>query len=379
MSKGKKIEADDAKKQRIAFFLPSLAMGGVERSTVRLANDLAAKGYSIDMVLVKSTGPLLHDLSKDVRVVDLRAYRLMTSVFALAGYLSKFQPVAMISAMDEANLIAIWAKRLSRVSTRLIVSVRIALSESLRAKGGIKRLLLPRLIGPAYLRHADAIVAVSAGVADDLAALTGLPREKIEVIYNGVVSRELQIKGRETINHPWLVENAPPVILGVGRLDAAKDFTTLIEAFAELRARQPARLMILGDGPERARLEALIARLGVTEDVALPGFAANPYPYMKAARLFVLSSRREGLPGVLIEAVALGTSVVSTDCPSGPHEILEDGKWGRLVPVGDAAALTAAMREALANPGPDPSPRGAEFTIARASGRYLDLIDRIGC
>jgi len=194
---------------------------------------------------------------------------------------------------------------------------------------------------------ADKVVAVSKGVADDLVRITRLPKDKIQVIYNPVVTSEFFIKAEEPLDHPWFKPGEPPVILGVGRLTEAKDFPTLIRAFTLVRKERPARLMILGEGEDRPKLDALVKELGLEKDVALPGFVENPYKYMKRAAVFVLSSKWEGLPTVLIEAMALGTPVVSTACPSGPSEILEGGKWGRLVPVGDVEALAKAIVEAL--------------------------------
>jgi glycosyltransferase involved in cell wall biosynthesis len=169
----------------------------------------------------------------------------------------------------------------------------------------------------------------------------------VRVIYNPIVTDELLAMSRAPVDHPWCAAGAPPVILAVGRLTEQKDFPNLIRAYARLRQRRSVRLVILGEGEARGELEDLIARLGLAEDVYLPGFVDNPFAWMRQARLFALSSRWEGLPSVLIQAMACGAQVVSTDCPSGPAEILEDGRWGRLVPVGDPEALAAAMDAAL--------------------------------
>lgn len=358
--------------RHIAFFMPSFAGGGAERSMVRLANAFVERGIQVDMIVVKADGPLRNELLEKCNIVDLRASRTLASLPKLARYLRKERPQALISAMDHANLVAIWAKRLAHVPCRMIVTVRNDLSASGQGKKG-KIYAVTRLIGTTY-RRADAVVAVSHGAADGLAKVTGFPRERINVIYNPVVSGELYTKSRKPLDHPWFAKNAPPVMLGVGRLVPQKDFVTLIRAFALVHARRPARLMILGEGLERAALEKLIDELDLRNAVALPGFMQNPYPYMKAAQIFVLSSRYEGLGNVLIEAMALGTPVVSTDCPSGPREILVNGKWGRLVPVGDVDGLAAAMDAALDHPGIGPSPRGAEFTIESALQQYENLV-----
>jgi len=222
------------------------------------------------------------------------------------------------------------------------------------------------------------VVAVSRGAADDLARTSGLPRDRVQVVYNPVLSPALMALARQAPGHPWFAPGQPPVILGVGRLTRQKDFPTLIRAFAEVRRCRSARLMILGEGEERGRLEALALELGVADDVALPGFRENAMAYMAGSALFVLSSAWEGLPTVLIEALAAGTRVVSTDCPSGPREILQDGRLGALVPVGDAVALTGAMIDALARP-PSTVPLEAltPFTSEAAVDHYLRLIETV--
>jgi glycosyltransferase involved in cell wall biosynthesis len=252
------------------------------------------------------------------------------------------------------------------------VSIRNTLSEEM-LQGGLKIRIISRLVGRTY-RQAGGIVAVSRGVADDFAATAHVDRGRITVIYNPVVSEELWEKAEQPLDDLWFAPGQPPVVLAVGRLAPQKDFATLLRAFAVMRNRKPARLLILGEGSERNALTALAVSLGVSDDVRMPGFVDNPYPYMRRAHLFVLSSRHEGLPAVLIEAAALGLPIVSTDCRSGPDEILEGGKWGKLVPVGDADRMAAAMIEALDAPGPSPRSRGTEFTVQRAVEKYLRLI-----
>jgi glycosyltransferase involved in cell wall biosynthesis len=231
------------------------------------------------------------------------------------------------------------------------------------------------LLGTFY-PWAAAVVAVSRGAADDLARTSGLPRDRVQVVYNPVLTPALMALARQAPGHPWFASGEPPVILGVGRLTPQKDFPTLIRAFAEVRRCRSARLMILGEGEERGRLEALARELGVADDVALPGFQENAMAYMGGSALFVLSSAWEGLPTVLIEALAAGTRVVSTDCPSGPREILQEGRLGALVPVGDVAALTGAMIDALArSPSAVPLEALTPFTSDAAVDHYLRLIE----
>ncbi len=219
-------------------------------------------------------------------------------------------------------------------------------------------------------------MAVSRGAADDLARTLGIPRERVEVVYNPVITPAILARAKMALDHPWFAPGQPPVIIGVGRLTRQKDFPTLIRAFAEVRRQRSARLIILGEGEERAALEALIAELGVGDDVSLPGFHENAMAYMARAALFVLSSAWEGLPTVLIEALAAGTRVVSTDCPSGPREILQGGRLGALVPVGDSGALARAMTDALDRASETvPFDALTPFTRDAAVDNYLRLIE----
>jgi len=357
--------------ERIALFLPSLRGGGAERVMVNLAWGFVERGLQVDLVLAKAEGPYLSQVPSKVRVVDLGARRMLHSLPGLIRYLRGEQPQAMLSALNHANIVAIWAKILSKVKTRLVVSEHNNLSQSTKNAPFMRAKLMPFLIRFFY-PYADAVVAVSRGVAEDLIASTGLPPEKVKVIYNPVITPELFTKADEPLDHPWFGPGEPPVILGVGRLTKQKDFPTLIRAFAMVRKERPARLMILGEGEERPNLEALVRELGLEEDVALPGFVDNPYKYMKRAAMFVLSSRWEGLPTVLIEALALGTPVVSTDCPSGPREVLE-GHEELLVPVGDTNALACTILRLLENPYRaqiDVSP----YTLAHAIDLYIEIL-----
>ena len=361
-------------KERVALFLPSLRGGGAERAMLNLARGFAERGLAVDMVLAKAEGPYLNQLPPNVCVVDLGASRVLASLPGLVRYLRCERPQALLSALDHANVVALWARALARVPTRIVVSVRSNTSWSTRYAPTLRARLAPLWIRPFY-PWADVVVTISQGVADDLARLTGLSREKMRVIYNPVVTPEIFSKAQEPLDHPWFAPGQPPVVLGVGRLTIQKDFPTLIRAFALVRAQRPARLMILGEGEERPKLEALVRELGLEQDVALPGFVSNPYAYMARAAVFVLSSLWEGLPTALIEAMALGTPVVSTDCPSGPAEILEGGVWGKLVPVGDRDALSAAVVSSLDSPSlPDATRRAQDFSLDRIVGEYLELL-----
>ena len=339
--------------KRLAIFVPDMVVGGAERSMLKLAGGIAARGYTVDLVLARAEGPFLAEVPESARLVDLGAHRVLTSLPALVHYLRREQPVALLSVLH-ANIVALWARRLAGTQTRVVVSERNTLLYETRHYASDLRMRLAPHLNRRFYPWADAIVAVSKGVADDLAQVAGIPRECIRVIYNPIVTPELREKAQAPLEHPWFRPGEPPVILATGRLSAQKDFPTLIQAFARVRRTRPARLLILGEGEERPALEAQVKQLDLERDVSLPGFVANPYPYMAQAGAFVLSSRWEGLPSVLIEALYCGARLVATDCPSGPREILADGQYGQLVPVGDASALALAIETALDGRTPHP-------------------------
>jgi glycosyltransferase involved in cell wall biosynthesis len=359
----------------IAFFLPSLNGGGAERIILNLMQGITGRGLPVDLVLAAAKGPLLSELPPGVRLADLHASRVLRSVVPLAGYLRRERPRALVSSMNYANLVALWAARLAAQGTPVVATVHTTPSHSRPQQSGPFAKLWPPLLRTFY-PWAASVVAVSRGAADDLAEWSGLPRNRIEVVYNPVITSAGLTAARQPADHPWFSKDQPPVILGVGRLTEQKDFHTLIRAFAEVRRQHTARLMILGEGEDRPALTALAEKIGVAQDVALPGFVPNALAYMASSALFVLSSAWEGLPTVLIEALAVGTPVVSTDCPSGPREILQDGRLGLLVPVGDAGALAAAMLETMNRPRLSiPVDALTPFTREAAVDHYLRLIE----
>jgi glycosyltransferase involved in cell wall biosynthesis len=364
------------RRDTVAFFLPTLCGGGAERVTVNLAAGLAGRGHPVDLVAAAAEGDLSGEVPEPVRLVDLRAGRVLRSVGPLMRYLRRERPRALVSAMNHANIVAICAARLAGTGTPVIVTVHNTMSQSIPEQGRLAGGLWPHALRIFY-PWAAAVVAVSRGAADDLARTSGLRRDRVQVIYNPVLSAAMLARASHAPQHPWFAPGQPPVVLGVGRLSGQKDFATLVRAFAQLRRARPARLMILGEGEERPRLEALVAELGVAADVALPGFRQDVLSCMAHSAVFVLSSAWEGLPTVLIEALAVGVAIVATDCPSGPREILQDGRLGVLVPVGDAPAMARAMERALqaGRPAAPPEDALAPFTMDAALDRYLQLIE----
>lgn len=341
---------------------------------LNLAIALSQEGESVDLVLVTATGPYLNQVPAEVNVVDLKRTRTLSSLPALISYLRKTRPKAIISALDHANLVAIWAKYLAFVPTKVLVTMHSNLSQLMAQTSHTRGGLIPTLM-KAFFPFADKIVAVSKGVENDIKNIFDFANDQLTTILNPVIPPNIAMYAKQPVEHPWFQTAAHPIIIGIGRLSAEKDFASLITAFATVRKFKDARLMILGEGEQRQALEALITDLKLNDVVTLPGFVNNPYAYLSKAQLFVLSSRFEGLPTVLIEALALGIPVVATDCESGPREILRDGELGELVPVGDSDALASAIIQSLdrtqAARRPDVI---APYTFKTAARHYSSLI-----
>ena len=366
---------------RIAILTPYLhhasGYGGITPWMVNLANGFVARGMAVDVLVnARPETPLrcagLDDL---VRILN-HGYHKPGAMWALLSYLRRQRPQVLLGAGHRYNWMAAWAGRLSRTPVRVFLSVHENVSvgsAGMSARKQRRRFAAMRGLYP----RCDGVIAVSEGVARDLVETIGLPEGVVETIYNPVVDETLLARSREAVDHPWLQAGEPPLILGVGRLEQQKDFPTLLRAFAALQARRPSRLVILGEGRERAALETLVAELGIAGRVALPGHVDNPFAWMRRADLFVLSSAWEGFGNVLAEALAVGTPVVSTDCPSGPREILADGRYGPLTPVGDVAALCEAMAASLAQPldGQVLRQRGQDYSVAASVDNYLRCFD----
>jgi glycosyltransferase involved in cell wall biosynthesis len=357
---------------RLAILAATSGHSGVDRNLQHLVPAIAARGVRVDLLHIRNHGPHLDPLPAGVRSVELGAAHVNTSLPAVIRYLRREQPDALLSDKDRVNRLALWARRLSGAPTRVAVRLGIHVSENLATRGPLERLVQRTSIRRFY-PWADAIIVPSRGVADDLAALGRLPRDRIQVLPNPVVTPELLARAQEPADHSWLAAGEPPLVLGVGELSARKDFATLVRAFARVRGQRPCRLLILGRGRQHDALLTLAAELGVAQDVALPGFVANPFAFMHRAAVFVLSSRVEGFGNVLVEALAAGAPAVATDCPSGPAEILAGGRYGALVPVGDAEAMAAAIDATIRQPLAAELRREAvqRFTVEASARAYL--------
>lgn len=402
----------DTRADRIAVLLPSLEGGGAERSMLTLVKGFLAQGRSVDLVLCQAKGAYLAEIPAGASMIELVAtgglqsrliaargnpgdtFALLRPVLlapkiakeisrlrSLQQYIENHRPDVILSAMTYANLIALWAKHMSASDVPVVVSERVVLSTycsvtSIYQKWRLR--YLPQVVRRTYPR-ANAVVAVSSHVADDLVTTIGLNQQSVTTLHNPIVDDTLRAHAQQALAHPWFAPCAAPVILAVGRLTEQKDFATLLRAFALVRAKREVRLIILGEGRLREPLQKLAKTLGIAADIQLPGFVDNPFQYMARASVLVLSSQYEGLPGVLIQALACGCPVVSTDCPGGSREILEDGKIGALVAVGDAQGMAQAVLSQLDNPTPkDVLLRRAEdFSVERGVSNYLALLDSV--
>jgi glycosyltransferase involved in cell wall biosynthesis len=336
---------------RIAVLVSYSGDGGVERIMNELIAGLLECGYPVDVLVLKASGGHFGALPAGARVLRLARSHARAASGEIARYLRETRPRVLLAAKDRAGRAALKAREEASTGTPIVIRIGNTLSESLANRGALRRWLRYRPIRRWYPR-ADAVIAVSDGVAQDVAATSGMPLERIHVVPNPVVTPALYAQAQERPRHEWLAGTGPPTLLAVGRLTEQKDFPTLLRAFAHLRRQAACRLLILGEGEDRSALERLARDLDIRSEVDMPGFVDNPYAYMAHAHLFVLSSAWEGSPNALTEALALGLPVVATDCRSGPREILEGGRYGPLVPVGDDAALADAMLRTLREPLP---------------------------
>ena len=359
----------------ISILLPNLQGGGAERVNLDLAHEFSRAGHEVEFVLMQARGELLEEARNSFSVVDLTTPRARSLPFALARYLRRRRPDALLAAMWPLTVIAPLALRLSGHRCKVLVSEHGILSAQYRDWGKFHRLLL-RLSTSLGYRNVDCRIGVSAGVAADMAALSGIRKDAFEVVYNPVPPRVVPEEASLDIADRLWSGPRGARILTVGTMKAVKNHALLLRAFARLD-RPDARLMFVGDGTGREALLSLARDLGVVDRVIFAGFQLDPTPFYETADLFVLSSNYEGFGNVIVEALSCGTPVVSTDCPSGPAEILKNGRWGRLSPVGDAEALAKAMRASLEDYHDTAALKrhAADFAPEIAARKYLELLD----
>jgi glycosyltransferase involved in cell wall biosynthesis len=360
---------------KIAFFIRNLDGGGAQKVILNLIKGLVKLGIVPDLVLTQVNGPFLHLIPKGVRIINLNSKQVLPATIPLSRYLKQEKPSVLVANINNSNVAAVMARMLSSASTRLLLVEHSTFSFDRTIFPLKSKFLLPILMRCLYPR-ADTVIAVSNGVAYDLETELCFKQGLVKTIYNPIVDDEIVAKAKEPLEHPWFQTGQPPVFLTAGRLELQKNISDLIRAFAHLRTKRSARLLILGKGSLQSQLKSLAEELGVGSDVSIPGFIANPYAYMSRSAAFVLSSIYEGLPTVLVEAMACGCPVVSTDCPHGPAEILQDNKYGLLVPVHNPIALAEAMQKILDNPTSQQllAERTKDFTVDQVVKKYLETM-----
>jgi glycosyltransferase involved in cell wall biosynthesis len=340
-------------RRSLTFYIPNLVVGGAEQVTVNIVNGLARRGYDVELVLSHPVGELRSAVTAEVAVTELAQSRIpIVGIGAhlprLVSYLDDAEPTALFAQKTDASVVCLAADRLADAETTVVPTEHLAFATT--PAPSVKSRVVRRLAGQLY-PSADRIVAVSQGVADSLVDQLDVQRERVSVLYNPVELDTIRERARDPVEHAWVEDDDVDVVLFVGRHHPQKDLGTWLRAFARVHETAPdTRAVIAGTGERTEHLQALADRLGMTDVVSFPGYIDNPYRYMDRAGVFLLSSRFEGLPTVLVEAMACGCPVVATDCPSGPREILADGEYGQLVPVGDVTELASAVEEALEDP-----------------------------
>lgn len=363
---------------RIALYLPTFAGGGVERMNLMLMQFFADHGLAVTAIVHQAVGALSKQLPSNVELIDFGVARTRSALPKLVRWLRQTRPDLLFSSLGHNNIAALIARRMANVPTAVVISQHNALSFESADNATWQHRLLP-LMYRLYGNRADAIVAVSHGVASDMSSVTGLPLASISVIHNAVISDDFPARMSEEITHPWLDDEGVKVFVAVGRLVPQKNFTGLLCAFNRMRTPHDARLLIIGEGPQHSKLLQLAHGLKLDHRVQLMGFLENPMPYIRKAAALVMSSRYEGFGNVLVESLACGTSIVSTDCPYGPAEILDDGRYGKLVQVGNSRQMAEAMQSILDVPFPEQllRDRAKRFEVEVIGEEYLRLFESV--
>ncbi|MBT5268561.1 MAG: glycosyltransferase [Candidatus Marinimicrobia bacterium] len=360
--------------RKIAIYLPNLAGGGVERAYLELAYSLSMLGASVDLVLLRRIGPYIAEIPDSVCIVELHATRKFNAVLKLARYLRREKPAVLLSGGDVSNAVALVASILAGRTAQCVISQRAMMLNVWQAQKPKTWWVWMAVLKMLY-RRANLIICNSEAARHELIDNLGFEEAKCQVIYNAVDIDHIQRQAETLPDDPWFSPGHPPVIISVGSLSPLKDMTTLIRAFAIVRQSHTCHLIILGEGPERGRLEALVRECNLERYVHMPGFVSNPFPMIQRAQVLVNASLTEGCPNVLLQALACGTPIVATDCPGGSSEILENGRWGRLVPVGNAKTMaTAIIRTLDGDLPPDGRERAMQFNRERTASLYLERL-----
>ncbi len=359
---------------RVALLVITLRTGGIERQYVRLSNEFVKQGLQVDLVAYEADGEFKKLLDPRVNLIGLSgSHATWKNILPLARYLKERKPEALLGGHDLANAGMVLAKMLARTKTRLVVLAHTTLSVRYSQNANFKMKVRGAFIRY-FFNRADQICAVSRGSAEDLASFLRIPKEMVAVTYIGTVDEDFRNQAALAPSHPWLINKEKPVVISVGRLSSEKNFGLLLDAFHKAKEKKELRLLIFGEGPERGTLERKIKELNLQSSAQLPGYAASPASEMSHADVFVLSSNREGLPTALVEALAAGLPVVATNCPSGPEEILEGGKWGHLVPMNDAEGLASAILESLDQEHGPGEPAVERFLVSTCASRLRKIL-----
>ncbi len=358
----------------IAFFLQDLDGGGAERAIVSLAGEITKQGYKVDLVVGDADSEYRSEVSSDVNVVDFSSRSRLRVLFHLMAYLRQRNPTAVMAVLDPPNIMLVVATRLVRFKGKTIISQRAVLDASLSELKPIQRMIM-KILQRFCFPLADMVISNSRAAANEVVNRLHVPDDQVMTIQNSVDVEKISEQARKSIDNHVFVKAQMPLIVSVGSLSKRKDFETLIRAFAIVKSKRQANLVIIGEGIERQKLESIISELNLEDNVSLIGFDANPYKWMKKASVFVSSSKGEGFPNVIAEALSLGSSIVATDCPGDTAELLGHGKWGRLVPVGDVKSMASAIVAVLDEPHPsDGRVRAADFSPVKITADYLSIL-----
>jgi len=335
-----------------------------------LANYYAAQGYAVDFVLGTGQTFFEDSLSKEINRIYLDATRAAACVVPLSKYLKNQKPDLIITGLEQNNVALCIAQRLAKYNGKVVLTTHTLLSTEAKRSGVRNRFTL--FLASLLYKKASLIAPVSEGVKQDMIKTLKLSSGSVTVVKN-TVSIDIKRLSKEPVDNPWFAVRQPPVILSVGRLSYEKNLSSMIRAFDLVRKEIPCNLLLLGEGPERSNLTELVSRLNLTEHVQMPGRESNPFKYMSKCAVFVMSSRYEGMPSSLIEAMICGAPVVSTDCPTGPSEIISESRPGKLVPVDDDQALAKAIIETIGAPVTVPLQEMKPFLIESSGEQILDL------
>ncbi len=354
---------------------PKRSSGGVRQWALTMANALVERGYAVDMLCEAPRRKFIDEPLLDPRVGRVVLGKGLLAKWRLHRYIRRHPGLRLVAALNYYNIEAAKLKKRFGAQLQVMLTQRENLSADVEWRKPHRYRAAVRQIRQLF-NEADTVVAVSRGLADDLRDNFGVDESRLHAIYNPAFRANFLESATAEVDHPWLRDKDRPVVIAAGRLHFVKGFGELLQAFAILRKTCDARLLILGEGKERRNLEQQVEKLGLGDAVQLPGRVGSVAPWMARSDLFVLSSRREGLPAVMIEALAIGLPVVSTRCPSGPEEILDNGRCGTLVEIGDIEGLARAMENVLTGSPVDREAlraRAAEFSLDRALQHYLDL------